>query len=485
MELATLESKGVIIEPIKKKVVFQEIIEKDYQSLQDTDIAEYFLKWSSDSVFYNVDSKMYHIFDGKYYKVDKEALLLKNRIKIFLTELVDYANSKNVKKEIMNKIYRFKDEKKIAAVVQGIKVLRRTECKDIDKDEYIYLFNVQNGILDLGGKEPKLLIHSPEYLITEIADVEFKPELGEVTGTAKEILLSFFLNDESVLNFLFEFLGTALTGYAAIRKFIFAFGSGNNGKSTFFNFFLNEFFGSYGASANFQTFTKDRNNGYASSDLARILNKRLVVANEVKENQGLDTSLIKTITGGDPYQARLNYENEKTYKPRCKIVLFGNNQLSITDSSKGMQDRFSQIPFLAKFNGINKKEQSEIWRILRNNKSQILNSLIAGYYRYKSNTEFNVPSNIKEASLNGFASANNCAWFINLYLISEEGSQVKVKAVFHLYKQFTEDEELSRKEKLNRTGFVDSLKSNDIGIIDQRKTEYIKNYRLSEEENLL
>ena len=465
----------------KNSEVIKEVLEKDYRSLKDTDIAEYFLKWYSNSIFYNCDTRSYHIFDGKYYKIDSEALLIKSKIKDFLTELVDYANNADASKNYITKIYSFKEQRKIKAIAEAIKTERRKEDKDIDTD--VYLFNCQNGILDLSGDKPKLINHSPKHLITQISDVEYKPKLGEVTGEAKELLLSFFIGNEDVLNFMFEYLGVSLTGYAAIRKFIYAFGSGKNGKSTFFNFFLDKFFNNYGATINYESFTKDRNHNGATSDLVRVMNKRLTVTNESKDKLKLNTTLIKTITGGDHYQARLNYENERSFVPKFKIIMFGNNQLTIDDSSSGMIDRFIQVPFLNKFKG--DKSQREIWDVLKANKSQILNSLIAGYYRYIKNNCFNIPETVKKESLNGFTAANNFIRFFTNNLKKVEGSNVKIKEVFGRYKKFIVDEELSRKEILKRADFINNLRSSGAVIFDDVfGVATIKNYQLKDENSL-
>jgi putative DNA primase/helicase len=475
-------NKVRIIEPTEKHSIqlFDQIINElnNKPRLVDTDYARYFLLWSDHTLFYKIDDSRFYIYNGKYYKFDKEALLLKRKVLEFVTELVDYANKKNIEPRVMDKIYRMKSNNSIDNIVESIKIEARIEADQVDQEDH--LFNCQNGILNLNTME--LIKHNPEKKLTHIADVNYDPDAGEVEGEALKILKSFFLDDESILNFMFEFFGTCLHGNPAIRKFIYAFGSGKNGKSTFFNFFLRNIFGNYAASTNFQAFVGKRDNTRASSDLVPILGKRLVITNEAQTDRQLNTNLIKSITGGDNINARLNFKDDQSYKPHCKIIMFGNNQLEIADSSEGMRDRYVQIPFLARFTIDNERSQDEIWKILKANDSKILNSLIAGYKRFKENG-FSEVSSIREASLEGFVSANNFVRFMKNALIQDNSSSIKTKDIYANYKIFVEIEELNPREKLTKSKLVNQLKSAGCKVFnDSYGVQHIKGYRLKEDD---
>ena len=45
--------------------------------------------------------------------------------------------------------------------------------EDLDKNDY--LLNVQNGTLDLNGKEPVFTAHDPDMLLSKICNVEYNP----------------------------------------------------------------------------------------------------------------------------------------------------------------------------------------------------------------------------------------------------------------------------------------------------------------------
>ncbi|MFH1528947.1 MAG: phage/plasmid primase, P4 family [Bacteroidota bacterium] len=454
-------------------------LEQNNMEMPESDFVKYFLLWFKNAMFYNVDSRDYHIFNNKYYKIDKEVLEIHRKITEFIEELQKYIISKGMKDTTMVRLLKFKTQNKIESFTKALKVASRIERHQINQHEN--LFNVQNGIINLDNFE--LISHSNEYRITQIADVIYNPSLGEVSGEAKQILLSFFLGDEDILNFMFEYLGASLSGYAGIRKFVYAFGNGKNGKSTFFGFFVNSFFGDYATTTNFQAFVGTRDNTRASSDLVPLFEKRLVVTNEAQTDHKLNTNLIKSITGGDNINARLNYANDETFKPHCKLVMFGNNQLEIDDSSEGMRDRYVQVPFMAKFTKFNQISQNEIWDILSNNKSEILNSLIAGYKRIIKNG-FSGVQTIERASLDGFASANSFVRFINDCLVQEIGSIAKTKDIYTKYKEFAKAEDLTRSEIMKKSSMINSLKSSGIKITydPSKRIEYADNYRLDNDE---
>ncbi len=453
-------------------------LELSNMEMAESDFVGYFLRWFNNSMFYNVDTKSYHIFDGKYYKIDKEVLIIHNKLEEFIRELQKYAISSGKKDSVVIKLLKFKTENRIDSFAKALKRATRIERHEIDQNDN--LFNVQNGIIDLETME--LLPHSPSKKITQISNVTYNPNAGEISGEVENILLSFFLNDKDILNFMFEYLGICISGNAGIRKFVYAYGSGKNGKSTFFGFFADNFFGDYSTTTNFQAFTGTRDNTRASSDLVPLFNKRLVLANEAQTKHKLNTNLIKSITGGDNINARLNYANDETFKPHCKLVLFGNNQLEIDDSSEGMQDRYIQIPFMAKFDKSNQKTQKEIWDVLNQNKSQILNSLIAGYKRVLAN-DFSEVKSIKDASLDGFSSANSFVRFINENLIKEIGSEIKTKEIYERYKKFAAEEDLSKYETLKKSSMVNSLKSGGFKVSYSQKdrADFVQNCKITDD----
>ncbi|MEX9967703.1 DUF5906 domain-containing protein, partial [Providencia stuartii] len=74
--------------------------------------------------------------------------------------------------------------------------------------------------------------------------------------------------------------------------------AGSNGKSTFIQI-IQSLMGSYATQINSDVLMMNKNSGGPNASLAKLLGKRLVVANELPENGRLDDTLIKSMTGGD------------------------------------------------------------------------------------------------------------------------------------------------------------------------------------------
>ena len=107
---------------------------------------------------------------------------------------------------------------------------RHVYCIDnTDLDRDLYLLNCLNGVLDLKTFEFKP--HSPDYLMTKIAQVEYRPA---VPSAAWEKFVDEVLQgDKSKIEYLQKLLGYALTGDTKEEGCYMLYGaSTRNGKST-------------------------------------------------------------------------------------------------------------------------------------------------------------------------------------------------------------------------------------------------------------
>jgi len=474
------KSKEKLKKETPKSDVFESVInwiDSNEISIPDMELAMYFAKWSDGKIFCDVLSNKHYVFDGKCFVKDEKDNRIRKIFYDFIDELSNYAIGVNVNSNTLNHIYRYKNLTKAKSVADAVKMY--TMVEKFDEDDH--LFNVQNGILNLETGE--LLPHSTKYRITKIANAEYHPELCEVSGEAREILLSFFMEDEGILNFMFEFLGASLSGFAGIRKFIYAFGTGRNGKSTLFNYIIDHIFNTYATTTNFQTFTGYRDAGNASSDVVRLLDMRLVVANEANPDQKINIGLLKSITGGDPVNGRYLFENESKHKPRCSLVFFGNNQLKLdNDSSDGMVDRYAQIPFKNKFGKGNSRSIKEIYKILDDNKSQILNSMIEGYKRY-SKSGFSEVDIIKEESLKGFEGLSIAKDFIKTTLEKTDNKDdvVSIKDFYDSYKELVEELDIPSQQIFKRKDLIEKLKAQKFEVKQVNRRDSIIKVKLRKE----
>jgi putative DNA primase/helicase len=98
-------------------------------------------------------------------------------------------------------------------------------------DREPYLFNCQNGTLDLrDSKDIRLRPHQPSDFISRIS-----PAIYDPAGTCPRFMA--FLNDivpdKEVQRFLQQWAGYSLTGDISEQKLVLFWSSGANGKSTY------------------------------------------------------------------------------------------------------------------------------------------------------------------------------------------------------------------------------------------------------------
>ena len=211
----------------------------------------------------------------------------------------------------------------------------------------------KNGTIDLVSG--KLTISSREDYLTQAICTEYYPEAS--CPNWMNFLLQIFIDpitkkpDHELINYVQKLLGLALTGNATTENiFPIFFGAGGNGKSTFINT-IQEVLGnsiSYGADPKFlmETHQKDH-----PTTLASVHGKRLIIAAEPSQGSRLDTSLIKSLTGGDQLSARRMREDLWSFTPEALIVLVSNELPLVRDTSEGIWRRIVVIPFSASFLG--------------------------------------------------------------------------------------------------------------------------------------
>jgi len=428
----------------------------------DTTIAIRFVQYLKEKAFYHYEKKKWNIYDGKRYAEDKHNIIT-NMFEEFLDNEAKYIidNYSIKSKHTMlfeNNKYRNHNRKQ-AALSQSI---RKEIIKTNDEiDSHISLFNVENCIIKLlpdGNYE--IIQHSPKYLITQLANTEYDKNAPPPSKWLEFIQL-ITLGDPEVAEYLQKYLGYCLTGSVSEQIFVFLFGSGNNGKSTLTRA-LKMILGDYVANVNFTSFTRDRNNGGASSDLARLNNKRLVIPDESINNDGrrksapaiIDSRIIKTITGGDTMIVRNMYESEFEMQPTFKVILFGNNPIEFNDFSVGMQRRARQIPLLYKFN--NPRDMDEILAEFQQEAQGIFNWLLEGYKKWRTD-KLETPTRIKEATNEMFLSQNNILRFIS-DCCNSAGSTLG-QELYKAYKNYCEEKEISGFEIKGQRNFYSQLES--------------------------
>ncbi|OUB67917.1 DNA primase [Bacillus thuringiensis serovar zhaodongensis] len=273
----------------------------------------------------------WYIWDGKRWKLDTKKEI------------------ERITAKVLRSLYKSEDEleTKWARMCER-RNIRMNSIKDLmplvpgereEFDKYKYLFNVENGIVDL--KTGKLQQHDRELGLTKITNVSFDENAKCPTWLA--FLDQIFLGDQDLVEYMQRLIGYSLTGDISEQIMMFLVGGGSNGKSTFINT-IKDLHGEYGKQAKSDTFIKKKDTG-ANNDIARLVGARFVSAIESEEGEKLSESFVKQITGGEPVLARFLRQEYFEFVPEFKVFFTTNHKPVIGGLDEGIWRRVKLIPF--------------------------------------------------------------------------------------------------------------------------------------------
>ncbi len=304
--------------------------------------AKRLVAWYGDRLRYVVAEKQWFVYDSKRWIPDERELALE-----FAKETVIriYGEAEGIEDDYTRKrLQKWATTSLDRRRLEAMLALARSEtgiaATPGDFDLHPYYINLSNGALNL--KTLELKPHQTEDMLTNLAPVEYDPE-------ARSELWEFCLHswtggDEAKERFLQKAAGLALAGNTSEEFFTVLVGFGGSGKSTFLSALLTTL-GSYGRTAQFQTFLRASNSRTGRDDLADLVGSRLVVANEANANARFDEALVKTITGGDKLRVRHLYARSFEYRPTFVLFLACNRLPNFDMTDSGMRRRIRILPF--------------------------------------------------------------------------------------------------------------------------------------------
>jgi putative DNA primase/helicase len=150
-------------------------------------------------------------------------------------------------------------------------------------------------------------------------------------------------NDADLIGFLQRWCGYCCTGSVREHAFVFAYGTGANGKSTFVNT-IRGILGDYAAVADMGTFLGSNAERHPT-DLAKLRGARLVVAIETQKGRRWDETKIKALTGGDKITARFMRQDFFDFTPTFKLLICGNHKPRLNSVDEAIRRRLLLVPF--------------------------------------------------------------------------------------------------------------------------------------------
>lgn len=362
--------------------------------LTDLGNGERFARDHSENALYCIEQKDWYAFENGRWSRDTLAV---NKI----TE----KTTKDIKLEAMNSLEFMDQVKKWAKTSENIsrqKAMLEAAKHHLDFNasqfnQNKFLFNTNNVTYDLKSFSNKTQDHK-DY-ITLKSNIDFEPKAK--CPLWEKFLHEITMEDEELQIYLQKLCGYSLIGERNEQFIIFIVGSGANGKSVFINT-LSYVFGEYAGIISARPLING-NNGSIPSDIANLHGKRLVTLSEFPEETVLNTTLIKSITGGDKLTARHLYQSWFEFNPEFVLICAMNQMPEIREDDLAFFRRLKIIEFKNSFS----KEQMDkkLPSKLKLEASGILNWCIEGYRKYCE--EGLEDTNSIRGSVQGFIQRNN------------------------------------------------------------------------------
>ena len=213
-------------------------------------------------------------------------------------------------------------------------------------DSETYLLNTPAGTYDLRAGADVVYPHKAEDYITKVTAVSPSDEGMELWEAMLDVV---FCGDQELKSYVQQLAGLAAIGGVFAENLIIAYGEGRNGKSTLFNV-IARVLGSYSGSLSADVLTNScRRN--IKPELAELRGKRLVIASELEEGNGLNTAVLKQLRSTDPIYAEPKYRRPFSFIPTHLAVLCTNHLPSIGTMDTGTWRRIKVVPFNAVIQG--------------------------------------------------------------------------------------------------------------------------------------
>jgi putative DNA primase/helicase len=230
--------------------------------------------------------------------------------------------------------------KTVAAVEKLSRAYRALAAVTAQWDIVPRKFNTTTVTIDLTTGTD--LVPDRTDFITQKAGCEAAP-----VGTEHPIWTAFLAritnNNSELAAFLQRYIGYCLTGDITEHVFVFAYGTGANGKGVFLNT-IAKILGEYATVADMATFIDSKSDRHPT-ELAKLRGARLVVAQETQQGRAWNEAKIKAITGGDKQTARFMRQDFFDFHPTFKLFIAGNHKPTLNNVDEAMRRRLLLVPF--------------------------------------------------------------------------------------------------------------------------------------------
>lgn len=354
----------------------QVIVNTKKYDLNDTGNAHRFIDMFGDILRYNVDNKIWMIWNGSYWQYDITESV-KNFIEILAERMLYESNSiadiKDKVRAIQNieKIYSSAGKEALLKEARHLDGIPLTN-EDLDRDTY--LLCTKSGTINL--KTGHVEENKRENLISQCTICGLSEEEPKVF---KKFFYEMFEGNEEKMHYVHKALGYSISDLSIEQCMFILQSDGNSGKSLLLDV-IRTILNGYWVTCSAGLIAEEKFGSNNKEEIARLKGKRGVVIDEIDDGTRANEGLVKRLTSGlNPIVGKFLYANSFEFQFRGKIWLTTNYDLGIRGSDKGIWRRVVKIPITSDFTG---REDKFLREKLLQEAPEILNWLLEGFRLY-------------------------------------------------------------------------------------------------------
>ena len=360
--------------------------------------------------------------------------------------------------EIYKHFIRSQNDRKLQAALNVARSYDEISiyAKDLDSDPY--LFNCDNGTIDLRTGEFRA--HRPADMITKLAPVTYDPKARCPLWLSD--LDTWHKKNPEIIDYLGQVMGMCLTGDISAQVFPIFHGSGKNGKSVFIDTILG-LMGDYASEAPEDLLSEKREQGH-STEIAALAGQRLVVADETQEYMKLRTSLIKKSTGSKKLRARFVHKDSFEFEITHKTILITQHLPRITETADAIWRRLRLFDWSYRITDEEEIPKTELLNRLKAEWPGILNWLLEGCRKWqKENPFLRAPESIKAITEQYQKDSDILSDFIDEKLLLNmpvESRPIPKVEVYQLFRKWATEHEIDHPISMRK--FTEQLRIKNV-----------------------
>ncbi|SNW63028.1 DNA primase [Orpheovirus IHUMI-LCC2] len=366
----------------------------------------YRLYWLENACSINGKTESWYVYDGNIWQRDDDASRIRKQLSTefrrviegyqkHLADAIWYpGTAESAKKGLQEKLEKiqeiFKGDCRLLMsgagknnIVKALKEEGFFKNTDLERyrDRLDHVLSVYNFVIDTSGREAIARCGKPEDYLTKRSCVFYRdygwdhPQVQKVMHYMKQVF-----PDPDLMNYFLKYSASCLRKRNMDKLFMAWVGKGDNSKSMIIKLFEATFGQSYCIKMDVKNLSgKNKGGGGPNPEFARCKGTNVAFIQETDENDDLSKGLLKLLTGGDSFFARMLHDNGGDIDNTFKIILVCNDIPKIPNADEAVFNRFRIIPFLSKWTSDAPADEAEQFKQRKFKKDPRFERKIAEY----------------------------------------------------------------------------------------------------------